>query len=283
MSAILEMMAKIGPNEQLWFQIVARPTNDDWKEEATKMVKKLIGVKEKGKKEGLDAHLDSTLDKLYSTFGFMFPLHKPEKEEDKNQFPSNILYMSKGEVETANSIEIKAGKPGYKTKMRLIYLGQGDDFSKPRGVSPFVGALRQFSLNLNGFRPVKKLTTKVDFDFTGKKVYKRQRKILNWYKFRSLTGGVKEDGYLLNTEELASLYHFPTIEVFTTAVKSSQSRKVAAPMSVPFELPMEEGEIKKQVGPHVLSSSEEKEEPKEEKSNKKTSSVKAAPPGNLPV
>ncbi|MDD5289762.1 MAG: hypothetical protein PHT40_01000 [Patescibacteria group bacterium] len=280
LSAMLEMMAKIGPNEQLWFQIVARPTNDDWKKDATKMVKKLIGVKSKEKQEGIDAHVDKTLDKLYTTFGFMFPLHQPEKEEE-NKFPSNMLYMSKGEIETANSIEIKSTKPGYKTKMRMIYWGKGDDFSRPRGVSPFVGALKQFSW-MNGFKPVSKISTKVDFDFTGKKTYKRQRKILNWYKFRSLPGGAKEDGYLLNTEELASLYHFPTIEVFTTAIKSSQSRKVAAPMGVPWELPTEEGEEKKQVGPHVLASSEEKEETKEEK-EEKTHSVKVAPPTNLPM
>ena len=276
MAAMLEMMAKIGPEEQLWFQIVARPSDDKWKEKATKMVKKLIGVKEKEKKEGIDARVDSVLDKLYTTFGFMFPLHKPPKEE-KNEFPSNILYMSKGEVETANSIEIKSSKPGYKTKMRLIYLGKGEGFSRPRGVAPFVGALKQFAW-MNGFKPCGKISTKVDFDFTGKKTYKRQRKILNWYKFRSLMGGVKEDGYLLNTEELASLYHFPTIEVPTTAVRFAQSKKIAAPYGVPYEVATSAVEEVKANGPAIFSSSDEKE-----RESKPGRNVKVAPPPDLPV
>jgi hypothetical protein len=282
LSAMLEMMSKIGPREQIWFQIVARPIDDKWRDNASKLVKKLIGVKEKVKKQGFDAQLDSLLDKTYETFGFMFPHEKP-KEEEKNQFPSNILYMSKGEVEMANSIEIKASKPGYKTKMRMIYLGQGDDFSRQRGVSPFVGALKQFSW-FNGFKPVSKISTKVDFDFTGKKTYTKQKKVLNWYKHRSMMGGVKEDGYILNSEELASLYHFPTIEVSTTSIRSAESRKIAAPFGIPYDLPTSEIQESKKSGNNVLLNAnfgEDYSEPKGEGEDKR--SLKAAPPADLPM
>jgi len=231
MSAMLEMLSKLGRNEQLWFQIVIRPEDDKWREKALEVVKELIGKEVKKKKSNLDLFLD----KIYQTFGFMFPGYKSE-EVKKSDLPSLVWYMSKGELETVNAIEIKATKTVFRTKIRMIYMGKGDSFSKPRGVSPFVGALKQYAAaNLNGFKPSKKMTTKVDYWLVEQRTYKRQQKILKQYKSRSMYSGVNPTGYILNVEELASLYHFPSIEVKTASIKTAQSKKAPAPMNVELD------------------------------------------------
>ena len=262
LSAMLEMMAKMGKGEQLWYQIIIKPVADDsWKDKAEELVKDLIGVKQKKKKNKFDVFLD----KVFETLNFMFPSYKPEKQEEQD-YPSNVLYMSKGELETVHAIEIKASKTAFKTKMRMIYLARKDIFSKPKGVSPFVGALKQYAMvNSNGFKPAKKTVTKVDYVRVEQRTFKRQRKILNAFKNRSLYAGVNPDGYLLNVEELASLYHFPSIEVGTASVKTAVSKKAPPPINVPEE------------------DLEEIVEEENKLTETKVTSTRVAPPTNLPV
>jgi hypothetical protein len=263
LSAMIEMMSNLGKGEMLWYQIIIRATDDKWRDDAMEEVKELTGqdVEKKHSK------LDKILEKIYITFGFMFPGHKTG-EEKKSELPSKVWYMTKGDLETVNAIEIKSSKTGFKTKMRMLYFGKKDVFSKPRGVSPFVGALRQYAANnLNGFKPSGQMTTKADYLRADQRVYKKQKKILKQYKSRSIYAGTQSDGYLLNVEELASLYHFPSIEVSTTAVRTADSKKAPAPMSVPIPDELEE----------VL-------EPEVKENNKKNKeSIKVGPPGNLPM
>jgi len=208
------------------------------------------------------------MEKVYITFGFMFPGFKPANGKD-SEFPSNVLHMSKGDLETVHAIEVKSSKTGFKTKMRMIYMGKTGVFSKPRGVSPFVGALRQYAANnLNGFKPAKKMTTKSDYLRAEQRTYKKQRKILKQYKSRSIYAGTKSDGYLLNVEELASLYHFPSIEVSTTSVRTADSKKAPAPMSIPIPEELED---------NIEPEKETKDE------NTKRESIKVGPPTNLPM
>ena len=264
LSAMIEMMSNLRKGEMLWYQIIIRATDDTWKEDSDKLAKSLIGIEEK---KSL-SFFDQMMEKVYITFGFMFPGFKPANGKD-SEFPSNVLHMSKGDLETVHAIEVKSSKTGFKTKMRMIYMGKTGVFSKPRGVSPFVGALRQYAANnLNGFKPAKKMTTKSDYLRAEQRTYKKQRKILKQYKSRSIYAGTKSDGYLLNVEELASLYHFPSIEVSTTSVRTADSKKAPAPMSIPIPEELED---------NIEPEKETKDE------NTKRESIKVGPPTNLPM
>ncbi|HOY56143.1 MAG TPA: hypothetical protein PLH37_01845 [bacterium] len=266
MSALLEMMSKLGRGEQLWYQIIIKPVGDDvWKVGAEKLVKKLIGAETK---EETQTILDGIFSRLYNTTNFLLPLQSTEQKKEQ-KLPSKVLYMSKGELETVAAIEMKASKTGFKTKMRMIYIGKKDAFFKPRGLSPFFGALRQYA-GANGFKPAGKTATKAEYFFIKPRMLYKQKRILKHYKSRALDAGVKEDGYLLNVEELASVYHFPSIEVPTKMVHTSLSKKVQAPMNIPFDDFFE---------PEILS----KKEPQSTDSITKDSGSTMAPPSNLPI
>jgi hypothetical protein len=275
MSAMLEMMSKLNKGEQLWFQIIIRAEDDNWKEESLRMIKRLVGAKEtavpKSKTMGL---IEKGFGSMYDVLDKSYQTHyiKPEAKRENEAPPTMMQYMTAGEKDIVSAIEEKATKTGYKTKMRMIYMGKKGVFSKPRGVSPFVGALRQYAfVNLNGFKPVAVTKTGADYIGASKRLLKKQKTILRNYKNRSLSSGSREGGYLLNVEELASLYHFPTIEVGTRSIKTAESKKVEAPIEATLE-----GLFDEVVEPDEVTEEMQNEENKDEKK------IDLMPPSDLP-
>ena len=171
--------------------------------------------------------------------------------------------LTPGEKEIVTAIERKASKIGFKTKIRLIYWGRRETFLKGRGVAGVVGAIQQYTkLNLNGFKNSKKLTTKAEYFLKQARINKKQRKILWHYAKRSNTRG-HGAGFILNTEELATIYHFPVINVKAPSVKKSEVKKAEPPFSLPEYLP---GKPKEQAEVVAVGRA-----------------IKGAPPTNLPT
>lgn len=264
MAAMLEIFSRLGKGEQGWLQINIIPVSDKWKEKSDNEVKKLLGKKVETKKTAIDKALDVPSAAATKMGDIVFGPIGALKEEEKEE-PWRMLAMSPGERAQVEGVERKSEKIGFKTKIRYIYWGQRGSFSKTRGVSGVIGALRQFSLlNSNGFAPVAGTTTKsnnmID-KLRDSRIYKIQRRILKNYKLRSQTGGKKEQGDILNVEELASIYHFPFITTVTPTLKRAEAKRAEAP----FTLPIEE------------AGSKEKSAVVEDKG------MKAGPPENLPV
>ncbi len=271
MAAILEVFSRMGKGEQAWLQIVIKPVADDWKEKSEKEVKKIVGAKTETKKSAIDKLMDAPSGIATKIGDVVFgPAAESGKKEEKLEVPSKMLYLSPGERETVEAIDRKATKTGFKTKIRYIYLAKKEVFSKPKGVSGLVGALRQFTLlNANGFKPVKGTVTKADYFRVEQRVYRLQRKILKNYKSRSSWAGGDKEGFILNTEELASIYHFPSKGIVAPTLKTIEAKRSEAP----FELPVESEEVEEM--PLAGGASE-----KVEASHAKK---KAAPPENLPI
>ncbi len=264
MAALLEIFSRFGKGEQGWFQIVIKPVSDAWKEKSAEEVKKLLGREIKKEKSKIDKILDVPSTAATKVGDIVFGPVGGASEEKKEE-PWKLLAMSPGEKTLIEGIERKSDKIGFKTKIRYIYWGKKGSFSKTRGVSGVVGALKQFTLlNSNGFIPVKGTSTKSDNmlpKIRDKRIYKIQRIILANYKARSQWGGKKGFGDVLNVEELASIYHFPYKGVVAPTLKAAEAKRAEAPFALPIEEDIEEIEEEKVV--------------KAEK--------KAAPPDNLPV
>lgn len=264
MAAILEILSRLGKGEQAWLQIVIRPESDSWKEKSDNEVKKLLGKEIEKKKSPVDKVLDISSTAATRLGDVVFgPVGAPE--EEKKEEPWRMLAMSPGERALVEGVERKSDKIGFKTKIRYIYLGQKGSFLKTRGASGFMGVLKQFTLlNSNGFSGIKGTVTKSDFIITKeqkRRIYKIQRRILKNYKSRSQWAGKKSFGDILNIEELASIYHFPSIDVVAPTLKAAEAKRAEAPFSLPIEEDVSEIESK------II----------EDKN------LKAAPPENLPV
>lgn len=233
MAALLEVMSKMGPGEHAWMQLVLVPINDAWKKDAAKLARKLAGIKEKPKPPSL---ADQALGLPTKVFEVVAPQlfgaapAAPKKEEP----PSLMQHLTPGESRAIEAIQYKAAKTGFLVKFRIIYVGKKPSFHKGRGVTSLVGAIKQFNTqDMNGFKPNKRMTTKIDYWRVKERVAARQRAIMRNYKLRSPFNGIFP--HVLNVEELATLWHFPVISVRAPMVAKTESKRREPPASLPTD------------------------------------------------
>ena len=99
----------------------------------------------------------------------------------------------------------------------------------------FVGGIKQFNtVDLNSLKPATKYWTSIPppWDFRSFRLNLRRRAILRAYCGRSESRGAGHP-FVLNIEELATLWHFPMMSVKAPLVKKSESKKAEPPFSLP--------------------------------------------------
>jgi hypothetical protein len=233
MAALLEALSRLREGEQVWLQFLVTPITDEWKEAGTKIAKKLIKAKDEAKKTLLDYMFDIPYKLITSATDEVFEMGLGGESEKKVEPPSIMQHLSPGERVVVEAVQKKIAKIGFKVKFRMVYVGKKDIFSRPRGVANIMGAIKQFNtLNLNAFKPSKKTTTKVNYFFVDQRTNARRNKICKAYKFRSPGRGVSP--FILNVEELATVFHFPIITVKAPLLKKTESKKAEPPVSLPM-------------------------------------------------
>ncbi len=236
-SNIVEGVSKLRKGEQIWIQILARAVNDDWKKEADDLVLKLIGRKNpKNKKgEGFFSLIVSEIVDLgrYTLLGFFSPQSlnpKEDKKKEEKESLSMMLHLSPGEKDVVSAIENSVKRPGFETDIRWIYLAKRDIFDKTKGNAIVFSFLSQFgSQNLNSLVPNPKTKTSAYYFLTDYRKALRKRQILRKYKRREFD----QRSYVLNTEELATIYHFPTIEVKAPMAPRVEAKRGKPPAELP--------------------------------------------------
>jgi len=251
MAALLELFSRFGPGEQAWIQVAIRPVMDDsWQKNSAAAVKNILGTPAEVKKQGIMDQVLNLPNQALSSLADNFLIQvKTEKKEQKMEVPSKMLYLSPGERQSVEAIETKALKTGFQTKIRYIYLAKKEKMNKATGVSGFFGAYKQFGW-LNGFKPYGKSSTMANYWFKDIRLLKKQKKILKQYKSRSLWSGYNGERtrFVLNIEELASLYHFPYKGVGTAAVKTVGAKKAEAPYILPVETESDAAREEERIG-----------------------------------
>ena len=240
MASLLESMNKIGPGEQIWLQLVITPEyNRNWLPQANAEAMKIAGKAVVAKAGGLmDQALGGLLKWIDAACVAVFPFYGSGDEEAKKEdMPSLMLHLTPTERSQVEGIQLKAGKPGFWCKFRFVYLAKKKIFSRARGVSPMLGSIKQLgSLNLNTLDLHKYTKTSgLYYLFTEQRMARRQNNILRAFQGRSRSKG--SNGIILNTEELATIYHFPNITVKAPLVARTQAKRASAPPALPLEIP----------------------------------------------
>lgn len=244
LAGVYESLAKIEPHEFFGIQFLIQPINDDaWKPHAEMVAKKLRG-------EELP-HERKLSDVLLAPFGVLGGQSAIDAFKhgghahgghDENKPRNNWMTMTDAEKERVNLIERKAGKAGYKTKFRMLYIAPKDkmDLTKRGAV---VGGFRPIgSIMTNKIKPDMKIWSGVDYAFspTLEKPYldwllrKKRRHVFKGYKERDIHIG--SSPFIMNVEELATLYHFPiTTETrpMPAYVEQTLSKKAQPPVNLP--------------------------------------------------
>jgi len=240
LASLLEMMGRMKSGEQMWFQLVLSPNSDNhWRQKGLDAINKLIGLKSAKKKSGgllstlseaPGAIAQGTFETITRTL--LEPGESTSKKKDDNDPPSMMMHLPSNAKAVIEAIGMKISKLGFDVKFRTLYFGTLDQFSKAR-VSAITGAVKQFNtLDLNGFKPDSKMKTSRDFFFVKRRVAALKRSILWGYKYRSIWRGRRV--FVLNIEELASLWHFPVVTVKAPQVKKTDAKRGEPPVALPI-------------------------------------------------
>jgi hypothetical protein len=209
MAGITTVLATLNPNEQLWIQYLMRPVDDSWHSRSLNYVAEL----KNGKKKSIFDNWQQRLFLLpleailYFLQALVNPPQREEKKEEKKE-------LTPGQTTIASAIETKAEKIGYEVKIRVAYIGDSADLAKQR-LQALYGGFKQYnSINLNGLNGG-------GYDTTAEG--------LQEYRARYFEGG----GFILNVEELASLYHLPHTSVETPNIAWTTTKVGEPPTNLP--------------------------------------------------
>ncbi len=251
MAALLETMSSVGPGEQIWIQYILTPLAVDWGKEGKKEIDKILG-KPVATKKGILSTLTGGISNIASEFTEQLAglslTGEAKTEEKKSDLPSMMLHLSPGQKEQLEDIERKISKLAFNTKIRYVYVAEKDKMNKALGVNAVIGSIKQWTdMNLNGLKPDLKPTgtSSPQYILINYRRNSRKNKIMTAYKKRSTIVG--SPAKPMCNEELASLWHFPSMYIKAPLLKKTEFTKAAAPVGLPMsEAPVEtEAEKKK--------------------------------------
>ncbi len=245
-ASLLEAMAKVKPGEQFWIQISVVPIAVDstttpnaiaWMAKGEELRDKLARRTEK-----------TTVQKpiIQEVAEILITGKQEEPKEEEREIIPPEMKLTPGEREVIMALEKKLSKPLFLSNIRFIYLGKRDVWFKPNFRLGFSFFNSYMTLNCNGLLPYGPTLTKIHKSWflplnsiRLRRHYLRCRKIFRNY-IRRLTSyfplNPRETSFVLNTEEVSSLFHFPT-EVAAPAPGAPrlEAKKKGEPSGLPVE------------------------------------------------
>ncbi|MCX6807806.1 MAG: type IV secretion system DNA-binding domain-containing protein [Patescibacteria group bacterium] len=233
LSAITATMNKIdNSDDQVWLQILARPIGDEWQKLGENWVNAV--------KAGKDPEKSSDSNSLKKVFKIiLFPLFilghiisamtakKTEGGSDSGK--ERRAEVSDTQQQQNVAILTKSAKLGYEVKINALYYSPYATSAGAKSkLQAVAGAFKQFNqTSLNGFEPK-----------TPKKGIMKNPKTptenLQEYQQRSFFAKDRRR-FILNIEELATIYHQPNQLVRTPNIVWVTSKKEEAPSNLPIE------------------------------------------------
>jgi hypothetical protein len=211
-----EFLSTLNKDEQIWLQILVRAHRKerpkagkwfekvDWQEAAKEEIKKL----------------------------------KSADVQEAGEIKISGASLSKSEKDVIEAISKNVSKLAFDTIIRGIYMAPKDTFNKINN-SGLSGSLKQYNTsNLNSFKTDGHHTTDFDYpwqDFRNYRLNKRKAHILHAYQTRhGFVGPHKSHYFTMNTESLATIYHFPTETARTPTISRSDAKRAEPPSNLPI-------------------------------------------------
>lgn len=223
MTPLIEFLGSLDKGHQVWIQIIIRAHKaEDWDSASKKLVDL---VWEKSAKDEIEKIIKSA---------------KGEIGSDGKIVPGTGRFLTDLETETINALGRSISKKSFDTGMRIIYHAPKDIFSMGN-VGGVVGGIMHFNSSLNGFQPTGTTSPKFKTpllawkDRNPKMLDIEKQDFLDAYKRREhFYWPYRRPHFILNTEELATLFHFPGQVSSTPSFTRIESKKAEAPTNLPI-------------------------------------------------
>lgn len=218
-SAITSALSEVKGKEQIWFQMLVRPIPDNWQSEGASYVQQV--------REGSLAKAGSLVDTFTKEISAMIALtwrrfFTPSYEDPlflaKTSPIASIPRLTPNQELEIKSIDNKLTKMGFESMIRIVAVASSEEIAQSR-LRSVIASLKQFSTsNLNSFTVIGS--------------YKRDDEAFESYRRREFPESYL---YILNIEELASIFHLPSSTVETPAIAWSEAKEGEPPLNLPQE------------------------------------------------
>lgn len=233
--SLIEAYSNVRPGEEYWFQVLVRPIGGKdiakWVEYGEEEVRKISG-QTKEKPPGILAQIKNFFVALPGEVLQVIVSGKALESDKKDDKPT-LRFFNPVDTAKMEGILQKISQGGFRTKIRVIYIAPPGELHKPN-ISRAIGAFKQFNtFHLNHILP-DKLTKTNGPNFILKQTRRRfrQRSILLKFQWRDFWG-IKA-GFMMNAEELATLYHFPAKFVKAPLVERAKAGLKSGPENLPY-------------------------------------------------
>lgn len=203
LAGITGTLAKLeDTNEELWVQILTRPIPDEWHKASYSWIGKV--------KAGVGGGLSFNFKWLSMVLAALWT-----PPEDGTSSGGSTVELNERDKTRIAEAEKKATKLGFEVKIRLAYLGEDKTQANLR-MQAIVGTFKQYnSTNLNGFHAVN---------------HSFEKSSLGAYRGRLFL----DEGFILNIEELASVFHLPHTNVETPNIVWASTKTAEPPAKLPL-------------------------------------------------
>lgn len=205
LNAITNALSKVPEGEGVSVQYVVRSAPAGWRVNGLNIVKKM--------RKGMSY---SDAKKGGATGGWK-DLFSPKAALDKQKESMATFKHSQAEEKMMQGIEEKAGKAGMEVNIRIVSSGKTVATAQAN-LNNIVQAYGQFNI--------------YEFGNSFKVVVPKKQKLIHDFVYRNYN---EKFGIILNTEEMASLWHLPLPTTETPNIRWMEARTAPAPINVPVE------------------------------------------------
>lgn len=205
---ITNAFSKLEEDESAAIQILLKPTQDDWQSECSKASSSMM----KWKKTWF------TLNPIKLLVWFLEIIFTTTQEDNWNKNDDNTSALTQ---ERSKTVDEKWDKTGFETIIRVIATGNNKAMVETE-LTNILSTFTQFSYP--------------DFNKFSNTLNHNKKSLIKNYIFRYFKKPFYLKKMILNTEELASIFHFPHIRYNNTPeIKWQNFKIVKAPSNLPKE------------------------------------------------
>jgi hypothetical protein len=244
-ASLLEAMARLKTGEQVWVQLRCFPLLED----AIPLKKEARVFRDKLARREVAEYQSKSL--FEEAWGFLLTGKFSEPPKEEKQVLPPEMKLTPGEKEILGAVERKIGKLWFLCNLKYLYLAKREALFMPNVRAVMSYFANYVTDNMNALVPHGSTLTKVKknwydwFWFNKQRLFLRKRKLFRahvnrvWYYFpKPGFSGLanSNERFILDAEEIATLYHFPGR---TVAPAPTLPRVEAKKSEPPLELPVE--------------------------------------------
>ena len=213
LNAITNSLSKIAKEDAAVIQIVSCSANPRWRDRGIKVASEM----QQGKKFS-EALAMTNANAISKFFKVLWQSFMPKKQDNEALSPiaKKEHQLSPMEQEIVKSLEEKASKAGLEVNIRIVVSAQNEKKAKIY-LNNITNAFSQYT----------------DYQYgNGFKVVKGNKSTIKNFIYRFLDS---KNSFVLNSEEMTSIYHFPLSTTETPNIRWLMAKKAPAPINIPTQ------------------------------------------------